>query len=122
METLKKILDRGGDCVALFICKCCPPCRKGGGDRGASRRSTRSTGMSVFWLETIATRLGTFLPLSEREFLVEAMYEKDPDGENHVRWFIALLLSLWETPERRSEEKKRNNLTIPKKPNTTYFI
>jgi hypothetical protein len=99
MEKMKKCLDRGGDCVA-FICKCCPPSYLKGGEQG---RSARRIGMSVFWLETIATKLGTFLPLSEREFLVEALYDKDPDGENHVRWLSALLVSLGEGPAEESK-------------------
>ena len=101
---MKKILERGGGCVA-FICKCCPAAYlhgsgissgissgSGSGDRG--RLSARRIGMSVFWLETMATKLGTFLPLSEREFLVEALYAQDPDGQQHVSWLAALLLSL----------------------------
>jgi hypothetical protein len=39
--------------------------------------------------------------MSEREFMVETMYEGDPDGGSHVQWLHALLLSLHDGGEQR---------------------
>lgn len=80
-----------------LICRCCPSVHLNLNGIGEKKRSAVNTGMSVLWLESIATKLGTFLPLSEREFLVEEMYAHDPDAESHVRWLSALLVSFHET-------------------------
>lgn len=101
MEKMKKIFDRGGEkgCAA-FIRKCCPSVYLTlNGSCVEKGRSTGKIGMSVLWLEAIATKLGTFLPISEREYMVEVMYDNDPDADNHVRWLSALLTSLWESSE-----------------------
>ena len=103
MEKMNKILCRGGKVCVTFICKCCPSVYLSLNEKVGS---VSRIGMSVLWLEAIATKLGTFLPLSEREFMVEAMYRFDPDAQNHVHWFSALLLSLWESPE--ALESKRH--------------
>lgn len=96
MKKMKIILARKGGCTS-FLSSCCPRVHLQGVVE--DRKLASDIGMSVSWLEAIAMRLGTFLPLSDRTFLVEAMYAKDPDGGRHVAWLSALLSSQGEEQE-----------------------
>jgi hypothetical protein len=116
MQPLKRIIDRGGGCTQ-FICKCCPPVYLQSSKRGVIL-SAKTVGMSAFWLEAIATELGTFWPVSEREFLVETMFASDSDGKQHVRWLSTLISGVGaesddETPAVISEGKLSHSAFKP---------
>jgi hypothetical protein len=74
---------------------------------GQSDKNACKLGMTVFWLETIATNLSTFWALPEREFFVESLYKVDPDGENHVLWLsnLFILLSKYDDIKRKDKTK-----------------
>ena len=97
IRALEIILTRHGNCEGL-IYQCNPFAHRKADESKAYTCKSSKRGMSVLWLEAIATNLGAFIPLSEREFLVEALYDKDPDGYNHVELLSALIMDFWEFP------------------------
>jgi hypothetical protein len=100
-DHISHLLHRQGSCVR-FISRCHPDVTAAGED--CSRYT--SCGLSSVWLECITSRLATFWPLAERDFLVHEMHQLNPEGDFHVKWLSQLLLSFYPSLEEHFKTQK----------------